>query len=980
MFTNTYRPHVGGVAHAVAATTEELRRQGHEVLIVCPEFPGALDAERDVVRIPAIQRFNGSDFSVALPVSVRLRERLTEFAPDVIHSHHPFLLGDTAVRLAAELMRPLVFTHHTLYERYTHYVPADSPALRRFVAQLAVGYGALANRVIAPSESIAQLLRTRGLTAPIDVVPTGFAPGVTGGSRGAARQRWRIPSNAFVVGHVGRLAPEKNLEFLADAVGEFLVRHAEAYLLLVGDGPSKDAIHATMVSRGVTDQVRQTGTLTGRALADAYAGMDVFVFASTSETQGLVLIEAMANGVYAITLDASGTRDVVVRGVNGELLEREERERFVDELNRFTLRYAEESAALRQHVRRSVERYSIEHTTAALVESYRTATEKNGVPPSIDVGGWSALLRRFEAEWSLLSNVAGSMVGPAESPMVSDFGPKRPLAFPANLSQRRARGLILVQIDGLARSEFERALNHGRLPFLRELIVRSDYRTVSFYSGIPSTTPAVQGELFYGVKGCVPAFEYFDRARRELVRMFSAVAARRVEARLERNGEPMLRGGSSYSNIYCGGGDEARYCASTFSIDRIRHVDSPTETVGRALWYAASMCRLGGLLIVETVIAAGDFVRGIREGFPWRHEAFFVPTRILICILLRELITIGARIDVRRGIPIIHLNFLGYDEQAHRRGPDSAFAHWALKGIDRAIRRIVNTASKRQHLPYEVWVYADHGQERTIPYEIATGRTIGEAVSAVFGMPVRTPPRFLSETIELCRSGRRAGARLIAEPGSGEPSIIVSAMGPLGHLYLPTSLSTESLRQRCEALVDEAAIPLALARLDGRVWAFTAHARGPLREVERCALGIQHPFRRHVVDDLERLCLHPDAGDIVIVGWGPNDVPMSFVLEWGAHGGPGAEETHGFALLPRSRIDGRDVLRPLDLRACVGRFRTEAADSDEPHKTDIPSRVNQRGLAIREHHGVSSAVARWAATAGIVGSALLAYIVVWVGW
>src|SRR6185369_13365031 len=125
MMTNTYLPHVGGVARSVSTFAEEYRRQGHEVLVVAPNFPGRMPkrGEAIVERVAAVQNFNGSDFSVRLPLAAGLSVRLDTFAADIIHAHHPFLLGDTALRMAMNKNVPIVFTHHTRYEDYTHYVP-----------------------------------------------------------------------------------------------------------------------------------------------------------------------------------------------------------------------------------------------------------------------------------------------------------------------------------------------------------------------------------------------------------------------------------------------------------------------------------------------------------------------------------------------------------------------------------------------------------------------------------------------------------------------------------------------------------------------------------------------------------------------------------------------------------------------------------------------------------------------------------------
>ena len=163
MFTNTYLPHVGGVANSVRRLTEDCRERGHHVCVVAPEFPDMPDEEKEIIRVPAIQNFNGSDFSVSLPAPFLLSETLDEFKPEIIHTHHPYLLGDTALRVSANRDLPLVLTYHTMYERYTHYVPGDSPRFKRFVIELASGFANLCDHVIAPSESIAQILKERNI-------------------------------------------------------------------------------------------------------------------------------------------------------------------------------------------------------------------------------------------------------------------------------------------------------------------------------------------------------------------------------------------------------------------------------------------------------------------------------------------------------------------------------------------------------------------------------------------------------------------------------------------------------------------------------------------------------------------------------------------------------------------------------------------------------------------------------------------------
>jgi 1,2-diacylglycerol 3-alpha-glucosyltransferase len=946
MLTNTFTPHVGGVARAVSETAAELRRCGHAVVVVCPVFPGAPEAEPDVVRIPALQRFNGSDFSVALPVSTGLRRRLSSFRPDIIHSHHPFLLGDTALRLAAEFRCPLVFTHHTLYEHYLHYVAVDNAVMRQFVVSLAIGYGNQAAQVIAPSPSVADLLRSRGLVAPLEIIPTGVAPTLTRGLAWRGRLRWGVPTDAFLVGHVGRLAPEKNLLFLAESVGRFLESYPSAYFLVVGDGPSREELEVRLRSSSAWERIRFAGVQQGYDLADIYAAMDVFAFTSLTETQGLVLTEAMMNGAYVVALDASGARDVIAPDKSGTLIQPGDAPAFAAALGDLVERLGAGRDDLRALVRASAARYSIEQTTAKLSAIYRNLTAAPKDSFSYDVDRWSSFLRRVEAEWGIATNVVGSLVDSQQR----GTGPESragALVTPLERGSRTQtrslpRGLILVQIDGLSRCEFERGCALGRLPFLRSLIAREHHRLHSHYSGLPSTTPAVQGELFYGVRGCVPAFEYLDRKRHQLVRMFSAAAAQRVEERLSLAGRALLKGGTSYSNIYAGGGQEAHYCAATFRLENIARIESPGRLLVRSVWYAVTAARFGVLIVCELMLALGDFIRGVRERFPWRHEAIFIPTRVLVSIVLRELITLGGRIDVDRGVRVIHLNYLGYDEQAHRRGPDSSFAHWALKGIDRSIERLARAGERSSKCRYQLWVYSDHGQERTVPYEIFAGRPIEQTVAAIFGEKVAAPPHFVSETIELWRSAKRREGGVLSIEAGQTPPIVVSAMGPLGHIYLAQPLTGAMQRRRCDELVSEGKVPLVLARIEGEIWAFHSKVAGPFRAVAESFLMRGHPFADEVVEDLERLVNHPDAGEIVIIGWRNDGEPLSFVLEWGAHGGPGAYETHGFALIPSGRAVGARKLRPQDLREMVEDYFAfgEGAHKDGPAKDHNLAFVN----------------------------------------
>ncbi|MEJ2031676.1 MAG: glycosyltransferase [Deltaproteobacteria bacterium] len=405
MITNTYVPHVGGVARSVSTFSEAYRRAGHRVLVVAPTFPGTPETEQDVFRVPAIQKFNGSDFSVRIPVPGLLGDRLDDFRPDVVHSHHPFLLGDAALRYAASRGLPLIFTHHTMYEQYTHYVPADLAATAPFVIALATGYANLCDRVIAPSESIAAVLQERGVKAPITVIPTGVDRNrFAAGDGRALRRNYGIPADDFVIGHVGRLAPEKNIGFLAAAVASFIQENEQARLLVVGAGPAAADIRADFTGRRLEGRLHLAGSLQGQELIDAYHAMDVFAFASKSETQGMVLAEAMAAGVPVVALDAPGAREVVRDRENGRLLPTENVDNFRTALAWLAARPAEDLAGLQQAARRTAALFDQELCVRKALRLYSQVEAGARDRGSYEDSAWAQAIRSLEAEWHLWSS------------------------------------------------------------------------------------------------------------------------------------------------------------------------------------------------------------------------------------------------------------------------------------------------------------------------------------------------------------------------------------------------------------------------------------------------------------------------------------------------------------------------------------------------------------------------------------------------
>src|SRR5690606_19631097 len=299
-----------------------------------------------------------------------------------------------------------VFTHHTMYERYTHYLPGDSEFLRSFVSDLATGYANRCDVVFAPSESVARILVERGVEKPIRVIPTGIdIDHFQSGDRALGRSRHGLPADAKVIGHVGRLAHEKNLAFLATAVATALESEPDACFLVVGEGPSRKVIEEVFAARGLTGSLRLAGRRSGQELVDAYAAMDVFAFASLTETQGMVLTEAMAAGAPVVAIDAPGAREVVKDEENGRLLPEDASEDAFAEALLWTLR--EEAArrgALSEAARRTAAKFAMGRVAdRALAEYERLLAEERSFGQE---GIWDSALRVLEAEWELWATFA----------------------------------------------------------------------------------------------------------------------------------------------------------------------------------------------------------------------------------------------------------------------------------------------------------------------------------------------------------------------------------------------------------------------------------------------------------------------------------------------------------------------------------------------------------------------------------------------
>lgn len=512
-------------------------------------------------------------------------------------------------------------------------------------------------------------------------------------------------------------------------------------------------------------------------------------------------------------------------------------------------------------------------------------------------------------------------------------------------------GILLLQIDGFARSQLEKAMAKGRMPFLRRLMRREGYELHSFYPGVPSTTPAVQAELYYGIRSAVPAFSFYDRARKRLGMMFYPDWAKDFEATYREKAEGLLKDGSCWSNIYTGGAaqEESHFCAASIGFGDMWRTGKIRNIFLFILLQFPASLRIAGLLIVEIIVALWDVIDGVRQGEKFKLEMAMAFSRVFIGTGLRELVAIGGKVDLARGLPIIHINFLSYDEHAHRRGPGSRFAHWSLGEIDRTIKGLFKAAQRSRRRDYAVWIFSDHGQEhaRSFALEVPGGieQVIQECLDGAQkaelrarGRSQRRPsPAWVSRSrASEARRQRRAQSDTLTE--TEKTSFTVAAMGPVGHVYFAQPMDFERRLALAHRLVKQGRVPSVLV-CDGTQTKRWVHAHGETQVPDGLPAVLTHSaaVRAELAKDIGEFCENPNAGDLILLGWSPwSGSPWTFAPERGAHGGIGPEETRGFVLLPaRTRLPSgtENFIRPSALRAAalhrLGRAKLDTATSVE---------------------------------------------------
>lgn len=329
IFSDSAFPVLNGVSVSIDMLIRQLRDAGHSVHLFTPGPRGYKDPDPNTYRFFAIETPWVRDYPLAMPPFYGMLRKFRRHEFDLVHTHTPFTVGFVGMRWAQSHGIPIVSTYHTLYDRYAHYIPYLPRRYVRFkMAKHTSFYYNNVDQVIVPSQAAARWLRRHSVYAPMSVVPTG-APKRAMFDRSEVRRKLGVLPEQKMLLYVGRIAREKNLAVVFEMAREVFAMEPTARLWLVGDGPDRGRLSELARTLGIGDRVTFAGFVPRQEVDPYYVAADLFVFGSITETQGLVVQEAMAYGLPSVVVGGGGASEAVDDGVNG-IVVRNEPAQFAD--------------------------------------------------------------------------------------------------------------------------------------------------------------------------------------------------------------------------------------------------------------------------------------------------------------------------------------------------------------------------------------------------------------------------------------------------------------------------------------------------------------------------------------------------------------------------------------------------------------------------------------------------------------------------
>lgn len=372
IFTNAYRPAISGVVNCIDLTRKELLRQGHHPYVFTPQVRGYQGGPAGIFRFPSVNLSRMVRFPLPIPFSFKIISRMRDMGLQVLHTHHPFLLGELAYGYARFHRLPLVYTFHTQYELYSHYVHFHQPTIRAMTRWAVLHFSRRCDLIIAPSPMIADFLAENGVKAWTVTLPNAidlshFSQVQSGPLN--VRRRLSIPEDAVLALYAGRVSREKNIDLLIRSFQPVVRNNPRAHLMIVGDGPERTRLEELATHLEIRPHVTFAGRVPYQEMPTYYRSADFFAMASVTEVKPLVVLEAMAAGLPVIAVAACGTADTLTHEREGLLCSEDE-----VALSGILQRAFEENRSVwSAHARQTAEAYSIGPYTRKLVELYEEA-------------------------------------------------------------------------------------------------------------------------------------------------------------------------------------------------------------------------------------------------------------------------------------------------------------------------------------------------------------------------------------------------------------------------------------------------------------------------------------------------------------------------------------------------------------------------------------------------------------------------------
>jgi len=329
IFTNNYFPNPYGVTQSIESFRKRFEKLGHEVFIFAPKWKDYKDENRRVFRYSSINTNIKFKFPLAIPYSKNLDKIIANLDLDIIHAQHPNLLGSAAMKWAREKKIPLVFTWHTLYDKYAHFAAVIPEKLATWwVIRNARNYANKASCVVVPTQSMKEIIKKWGVTNKnIEAIFSGVEEETyQNADKQMIRNKLGVKDGEILLFLVSRLTSEKNVEFLFRSVMEVLKNNKNTKFLVVGDGYLSPRLKLMAEENNLKDRIFFAGIVDKKEIKHYYAAGDIFVYASKSETQGMVVSEALYMGLPIVAVSATGICDLVRDKVNGFLTEENENE------------------------------------------------------------------------------------------------------------------------------------------------------------------------------------------------------------------------------------------------------------------------------------------------------------------------------------------------------------------------------------------------------------------------------------------------------------------------------------------------------------------------------------------------------------------------------------------------------------------------------------------------------------------------------